>query len=533
MANQRGGRAVQHHQNLMRQEMHAMQNDPEVIEAAEEAAIAALPVRVANIDIARDTARGRGEFNVGISHLENCAMIFPNGRFAWDRPNAGFHAGATARCVAEVEMRKIHGNSDIILARALVAAGDSIDCNIGAFPESGYTADAGNVIFPADNEPTMDDVRRRMNEEQRRGIGMRTATSAVIGGVGGYLLNVGGNRLASTIGGAVIAGGVGYASGAAGHVGGNVIMGAAVNAAAGGIIGNMSGIGSSSLLVDSCPGHPDIKCLFGYIDVGRDLDANTRVFFNVRDGAQRTCSATNDREECRPRDLLNVRIPPSITGTNQSMTLDEYVRTVDRTNPPSGSFCIGRDGQMVTSDCAPGESVVWNEIQNWSGIKVSGSRVQAVCFNWTHGARISRSPRTNEATRTACDLRQMNSRGTLGDPVNNRTDGAARTEDDTNDNNNNDMNLREHFYPFELDASDGKIIDINHPGRWRATAMGAGIGAALGGWTAWQGASEEVVDRWLASVREYRNSLEVIYCGTGTRLLSPYNSPATIPNIRQ
>ena len=513
----RGGNAMQYHNLLMMQEITAAQNDPAMITAATDAAVAALPVRVANMDLARDIATGRGEFNVGMAQLDSCAMIFPNGRFAWDRPNAGINAGNNITCVAEVEMRQIHGNSDIILARAMVAAGDAIDCNIGQFPEGGLTNAVSNVLFPMDTEPTLEYVRRRMDQEQRRNTTSMTVTSAIVGGVGGYLLNVGDNRWASTIGGAAVGGGVGLAGAQAGHVGGNVIMGAAVNAAAGGLIGNISGIGGSTLMVEPCKHNgTNTRCLVGYVDRGTNFPAGSTAFYNISNGNTRICNPPPPTETgdfvCRAADFLNIQI-----GGRPLNDILNDMRAGTALEVPE--FCLSNNRMVAkgASSCETGNT--WVQIDS-DNLRLSANRINAVCVDW-RGVNTKHW----DDRKTDCDgkIYAFSHDGNVGNRLTVGVDGTTGGAPVTSAN----------FFPYLVSASDGAIIDINNRARLGATLWGAGIGGLLGGIAAHQGASEEVIERWLSAVQEYRNSLEQIYCATGTRLLAPYNSVAAIPNMRQ
>jgi hypothetical protein len=63
--------------------------------------------------------------------------------------------------------------------------------------------------------------------------------------------------------------------------------------------------------------------------------------------------------------------------------------------------------------------------------------------------------------------------------------------------------------------------------------IGAGTGAGLGAFTAYQGAQDEIDLRWVSAVQEYKDSLQKFYCATGTRYLSQYNDVVVIPNMAQ
>jgi hypothetical protein len=89
------------------------------------------------------------------------------------------------------------------------------------------------------------------------------------------------------------------------------------------------------------------------------------------------------------------------------------------------------------------------------------------------------------------------------------------------------------FYPLTVDASDGGIIDINNKARLKSTMIGAGAGASLGAFTAYQGAQDQIDLRWVSAVQEYKDSLQKFYCVTGTRFLSHYNDVTIIPNMSE
>ena len=489
-------------------------------DAAIDASIAALPVRVASIDLARDIVTGRGEFNIGRRDLENCAMIFPAGRFAWDRPTAGTRAGGNITCVAEVEMRKIYGNNDIILARAMVAAGDSIECNIDHFPESGYTAEAFKTEFPEDQEPSLSKVRRRMDKEQKKDAGKRTLTAAALAAGAGAMLAGEGNRWQGAGIGAVAGGGTMYASTQAGHVGGAVIMGTAVNAAAGGLVGNIMGVGDTTWLVDDCPGAESFSCLFGSYVLSDQLEPEKRAFYNIRE--QRILVCNTDMSGCDYADLVDTYInvtPPPSSKLTSPMSISEFQQ--QQLVPGSGvdatdeKHCL-KNNTMTTDGCDAG-SQTWVQIFDAEGGKPNkvSSRYAAVCKGWTATNKEKNKWKNDgkDSKGNACSLYSMAPDGNMGVEI----PGAKFSN----------------FKPYVLNASDGKIIDISHPGRMTATITGAVSGGILGGWSAYEGANEEIQERWVAAVREYKDSLERIHCSTGTRPLSPYNGIVVIPNVRQ
>ena len=116
----------------------------------------------------QQSENAREEESSNAARLASCSRIYPNGEFAIERPTAGTGMGGAKTCVAVVELRGLNmgkNGGDAVVARANIAAGTAIKCNISEFPESTYLPDAQNVVFPADNEPTVQDVIKVMNQE--------------------------------------------------------------------------------------------------------------------------------------------------------------------------------------------------------------------------------------------------------------------------------------------------------------------------------------------------------------------------------
>ena len=80
-----------------------------------------------------------------------------------------------------------------------------------------------------------------------------------------------------------------------------------------------------------------------------------------------------------------------------------------------------------------------------------------------------------------------------------------------------------------VDATDGGIIDLGNKARLKSTLVGAGAGGALGAFSGYQGAQDDIEKRWVAAVREYKDSLQKVYCVTGSRFLGYYNDQVVIP----
>ena len=89
------------------------------------------------------------------------------------------------------------------------------------------------------------------------------------------------------------------------------------------------------------------------------------------------------------------------------------------------------------------------------------------------------------------------------------------------------------FYPMLETADSGSVIDFGNKARLKGTLIGAGAGGAMGAFTAYQGAQDDIQNRWVTAVREYNDSLQKIYCITGDRFLGYYNDDIVIPRMGQ
>lgn len=482
-----------------------------------------LPVPVANKDLANDIQSGKS--NVKTGQLESCAMIYPNGSFAWDKPTAGLGAGGASTCVAVVELRGYQmapGGGDLVLARANVAAGSGVKCNISDFPESSYTIDAQNVLFPADNEPTHEDVIAVMNQEQKQNAALKIAASTLVGAIGGNIVgknDVGKDGLVGTdkgkmqgtligaLGGAAIGAGGSYL----GKVGGDMVMSTGVNAAAGGVVGNIMASGDSVLRIENCTKagtSVSAKCLWGYLVEGTSLKSGEVAYLNTVDRSTLVCKDG----DCRPEMLSNV----SITFNDKTREINSLKDSEwedlkrgdgvkDRFHPEkdattgktemknvfSGTVYVKIDSAIRTTNKRP--ALVWGIQDKFFGMKRSD------WYDW----------KKNNASA------EIYWRDTMG-----RAEGAV-LKDKSLDN----------FEPIYVNAEDGGIVDLNNKARMKGTVIGAGAGGALGAFTAYQGAQSDIEDRWVSAVREYKDSLQKFYCATGGRFLSYYNDTLIIPNL--
>lgn len=485
-----------------------------------------LPIRVANAGLAQKIANGDASAGVTINDLERCSMVYPGGEFAWDKPTAGLGRGTGAKCVAVVEMRAANAaadGSDLVLARANVASGDSVRCNISEFPEMDYTSDAYDFVFPADNAPTMDDVKKVLDAEQKQNAGFKIAASAVVGALGGNMVgknDVGKENLLGTdkgkIQGSVIGALAGAAIGAgntyAGKVGGDVIMSTGVNAAAGGIMGNVLATGDSVLRIEDCEvDGRHTTCLWGYVMDAGALDDKKQYFFNITDlETAYGCYMNNadikpTENKCSIADLVNIRIKnypdkdiheASATNWNLITETDKYY------------LCKTADGKTeITKKCSGqvDNSNVYVEITS-AGTK--GKMYPAMIPDIKDSAFGLKSSDWSRIRRTAQKPIGRGSKGTV--------------------TNSNASYTIENFYPIYRSADDGGIVDFGNKARLKATVTGAGVGGALGAFSGYQGAQNDISERWLSATREYEDSLTKVYCITGSRYLTRYNDVVTI-----
>lgn len=499
---------------------------------------AELPVRVANADLAKQVTSGTG--TLGINRLQSCAGIYPDGEFAWDTPTVGRGRGGASTCVAVVELRAIGmgaNGSDAVLARANLASGDAFKCNISDFPENSYTADAANVVFPADKEPTVDDVVKVMNDEQKKNAGIKIAAGTVIGALGGNMAGkneIGEDSLLGTGKGKMQGTGIGALTGAAiaagnvysGKVAGDMILSTGVNAAAGSVMANMMASGDSVLRIEDCKiGGKSEKCLWGMVVTNKPLktsdgqtDANGNAlsgdvktaFFNISDGST-TLVCDKDGKNCSETELIAIKLE-AYPNTDVD-TLKEQDFEKIQANNCQGCHILNDDKSVSTGSINNGRGIYVKiasaglpDRQIAAMVPVSDS------LDKTFGADNS-DWRTWRKSNQKATIYGRSSRGEAFDLT--------------------EIYSLSDFYPMKVNAEDGGLIDLGNKARLKSTLTGAGIGGAMGAFTAYQGAQKDIDDRWVTSVREYKDSLQKVYCVTGKRFLGYYNDTIIIPNMSE
>ena len=458
--------------------------------------------------------------------MDSCKMIYPNGTFEWTRPTIGMGAGGAQTCTSVVELRVLgqaEDGGDLVVARANLAAGDSFNCNIDSFPDATLLPEVEKVSFPADTQPTIEDVKRVMDEEQKQNAVVKIIGGALLGGLGGNIagknevgkdsmLGGGKDKIISTVVGTVGGAGLMAASTYSGKVAGDMIMSAGVNAAAGAVMGNIVADGESKMRIEKCNvGGVEQKCLWGFIEetddvVGKTYVSTTNIYdFKVCDGDNKCANKnlTGGAVDGYPATRV-------VNGKTRKWTLEDVYRDGFE-KVTTTLYCIDKQGKMKlasdTEECADDK----NRYAEISGAKAVKKRIQAMAVG------IKDKP---FGYKSFDDLQNDNASPTF----------VGRTSSGEQTDLPKGLNASwSNFKPLEIDSSDGGVIDMSNKARLGGTLTGAGIGGGVGAFTAYQGAQSEIDERWVAAVREYKDLLQKFYCGTGTRFLSFYNDTVVIP----
>lgn len=516
-----------------------------------------LPVRVANRELAQKLSRGETDSRVNIETLDSCAMVYPNGEFAWDTPTVGNGAGGASTCVAVVELRGYQmglDGSDAVLARANLAAGDAVKCNISDFPEFSYTADAAQVTFPADNEPTRADVVQVLNAEQKQNAGLRIAAGTVIGGLAGNaagkneigsdsILGGGKHKTTGTIIGAISGAALMAGNAYSGKVAGDTILSTGVNAAAGSMIGNIAASGDSVLRIEDCkipsvtvakekttsdantddkattsvnnnadadkkvaePQNKNSKCLWGVIRKGTAL-GDSHAYYNINeDGITLVCKS--DNTGCRRETLLNIKLAAYPDKDIETAAKQGFEKVKA---DPAKQFYLTEKNEMKNG-ADPDNSAMYALIS--SATIADGTQIPVMIADVNDKAF---GYKRSDWAKLKSDLSGHTILGRTSSGTGYALDGQYSIND---------------FYPMMVDASDGGIIDFGNKARLKGTLIGAGAGGALGAYAGYQGAQSDIENRWVTAVREYKDSLQKIYCATGKRFLGYYNDEIVIPTM--
>ena len=532
------------------QQLNELRAQQEYYNNVNTSAAANLPVMVDDERLANSIANNEaGAPNV--SELEACSMIYPNGNFRWGTPEYGIQSKPT--CIAVVELRD--ANSNAVLATTTVAAGQSIKCNIDYFPTSGYNMSAlSKVELQADTEPTMEDVIAVMNEEQKQNAGVKIAAGAIIAGVAGNLLapkdagakegktpfGTGNTQLMDTAIGAAAGAGIMAASTYSGKVAGDTIKSTAVNAASGMLIGNMmAGTNSSEsvLATAKCSvGEGDSKteydCVPGkYEKYGDPIPTDTDKkdtkfkFYLVKPNGTdlKICSEADGASgsiSCKDSDIKSIGkifVKTSEGKKSLDSVNKEKNQSAERWKPVGGQEKDAKNNPLFEKDTSGTFNNVYYIVESAQQVDKTDS-VYAVFENKKLNKPFGYKMEDWE------ELKKSNPK-----IYNRYTGGGVGSEYKGDQDKGIDLS---NFKPLSRDADDGALIDLSNQARAKATIAGTALGGGLGGFAGYQGAKDEISERWVSSVREYNNSLLNFICVTGNRPLSKYNDYADIPALK-
>ncbi len=457
-----------------------------------------------------------------LTSMERCESIYPNGEFAWAYPTAGRGIGGAPTCTAVVKLLALgaaDNGGDVVVATVNLAAGDSMRCNIEDFPESTHSNINLEISVPADNEPTMDDVIKTMNQEQKQNAAIKIVSTAVVGALGGNIagdnapgsdsmLGGGKDKIQSTVIGALGGAALGVGNVYGGKVAGDMILSAGVNAAAGSVVGNIAASGNSVLRIENCAtaDGTETTCLWGKYEKTEPL-TDKKTYVNKTKSSFMVCD--KDSKNCESANLTNVKIanynPTTKNGKTITPTFEDMVRE---------SFG-GYDGTVYTlkdsimSAGSQNDEELWIPIDSASKVIESTPALIVEVHDKSFGWKTSDWGELKKQLGSSRPVYRRTGNGVVGSVI----EGA--TIDD--------------FKPLDLSASDGDMIDLDSKARLKGTLTGAGVGGAMGAFTAYQGAQSEIEQRWVAAVREYKDSLQKVVCMTGNRFLSQYNDTVAIP----
>ena len=504
------------------------------------------PIPVSNAAMSNSIRTGDANAAENMAKLERCSMIYPDGEFAWSRPTVGNGAGGASTCTAVVEMRAIGAGlngSDAILARANLAAGDVVECNISHFPEGAWLPAAGEIEFPADTQPTIDDVIEIMNAEQKQNAGFKIAAGAILGGLGGNMAGapepgqdgiLGGGKaktnstIIGALGGAALMAGNAYT----GKVAGDTILSTGVNAAAGAVVGNIVATGDSVLRIEACTvDGRDTQCLWGYLEQYDTLEGTP--YISAKNPSDfKVCK--EDKCDYKELNITNAIIKGPFATYNDTQKTGTFKQTNRSTGEKMDIATLyTEDGGQKIMQAEEKYCYINNKMVSYSSNSSNCDDVW-IMLRGTVNVINGRTPamvvnvEDNGMGWKKSDWSKFVSRFGTREVVGRTGRGVAANLDNTT----NTRTLQDGgFVPLYQDSEDGGIIDLSNKARIKGTLTGAGVGGGMGAFAGYQGAQQDIEDRWVSAVQEYKDSLQKIYCATGTRFLSHYNDTVIIPQM--
>lgn len=508
------------------QQQYATSQNTPLIQTA--SATEDLPVAVEDAKLAESIKNNTAE-SVTTDDLERCSMIYINGVFKWDVPQSGTRQTLQPQCVAVVDL--VSAETNEVLATTTLAAGDMMKCNIDVFPQSGYSPRAYEVQFPSDNPPTEKDVEKVLNKEQKQNAGFKIAAAALIGGLAGNalspkasgdskVLGTSKDQLAGSAIGALAAGGLMAASSFSGKVAGETIKSTAVNATAGMLVANM-GAGMSDnnsvLATTTCKikdGGKEVEkdCVIGHFyKHGNDIktSSSTKYYATPDGNTVYRCSENDGTENCTPYSrLLNIVFMAKEGDSAKNLT---KIKEEDLSLRGKARWLKDKKMHDVNPDGA--NDIVYYEV-NYA--TEASNQVMAYAVFDNLPSKVFGYTKSDYDDKLKKDVK-----------------GIYRRYNDAEAGDRLDTDDKYTFEPAVRSSEDGAIIDLSNQARAKATMVGAGAGAALGGFVGYQGAQTEISERLMVALNEYSASLQNFYCKTGKRVLSLYNGFAEIAPMPQ
>ena len=297
----------------------------------------------------------------------------------------------------------------------------------------------------------------------------------------------------------------------AGKVGGDIILSTGVNAAAGSVIGNIAATGNSVLRIENCELEGrQTTCLWGVLVTSKDIPEGSKIYFNIQDG-ETTVICNSDDINCKDEELVSIVLEGYPDKSVEEAATEEYSKISNFYHLEEKD---GQEPKMVTGT-ANAEDGIYVKVDS---ARIVDDKIEAIIPDVRDTAFGMTKDDWNNWKKSHSGA-TVYRRSTTGQPY--ELDASLQE------------NALNNFYPMMLDATDGGIIDLGNKARLKSTLTGAGVGGALGAFSAYQGAQSDIENRWVTAVREYKDSLGKFYCVTGNRYLGQYNDEVVIPNMQQ
>ena len=313
------------------------------------------------------------------------------------------------------------------------------------------------------------------------------------------------------------------------------------DAAAGAVVGNIVASGDSVLRIEACTVDGiDQKCLWGYYENRTALPVGAVAYVSVKNPRDfKVCYQKNPSDTNQTCEYMDLNIT---NATIAGYTKSEKYTDADGTEQERQVFAQSNRStggridietifaQDQFKDATDKACYKYNKMGPWTSdcddawVKLDGT-IQRV---------------TNRPPAMVVDVKdrgmgwkRSNWRDFVSQYGNHKIVGRTGNGVASNlDNTGKPKQLSDgNFTPLYQDSEDGGIIDLSNKARLKGTLTGAGVGGGMGAFAGYQGAQQDIEERWVTAVREYKDSLQKVYCATGNRFLSHYNDTVIIPHM--